>query len=75
MIQFEWKPITEIPTEHYEGNSAISPRYLVRCGNDEYGLPILGYAHYSFATNKWMNCYDATSRGVWVVEKWTDIKL
>ena len=30
-IDFEWKPITEIPTEHWEKNDAISPLYLVRC--------------------------------------------
>lgn len=32
MITFEWKPSSQIPTEHWDKNYAISPSYLVRCG-------------------------------------------
>lgn len=74
MITFEWKPSSEIPTEHWDRNDAISPSYLVRCGEKD-GKAILGYANYSFATNSWINCCSATERGIWVVEEWTDVKL
>lgn len=74
MINFEWKPISQIPTEHWEKNYAISPAYLVRCGQIK-GMAIIGYAHYSFVTNKWMLCHSATEPGVWDVEEWTDVKL
>lgn len=76
MIKFKWKPITEIPTEHYSGNYAISPRYLVKCnGITDDGLPIIGYARYSFAANKWMICFNAVQEGIWNVIAWTDVKL
>ena len=74
MIEFEWKPITEIPTEHWANNDAISPLYFVKCG-EKNGVPILGYSHYSFATKSWMECYQATELGVYKVTAWTDIKL
>ena len=75
-IDFEWKPITEIPTEHWEKNDAISPLYLVRCGEKD-GVSILGYSHYSFATNRWLDCYSTTDTDYDVIHKvteWTDIK-
>lgn len=76
MIEFEWKPITEIPTEHWSNNYAISPLYLVRCGKDENGLSIIGYSNYSFATKSWINCCSyATAPGIHKVTEWTDIKL
>ena len=80
MIQFEWKSASEIPTDHWEHNHAISPYYLVKCGYYD-GLPIIGYARYSYATNSWMKCYDAAVPGGKVglecfdVKEWTDIKL
>ena len=67
----KWKPCTEIPTEHWENNPAISPLYLVKCGSVN-GNPILGYAHYSYASNSWMECFNATERGIWKVLEWTD---
>ena len=73
-INFYWKPITEIPTEHWDRNDAISPLYLVRCGEKD-GVSILSYSHYSFATNKWMVCFQATENGIHEVTEWTDIKL
>ena len=74
-IDFEWKPITEIPTEHWDKNDAISPLYLVRCGEKD-GVSILGYSHYSFATKQWMDCYDTTDYGsIHKVTEWTDIKI
>ena len=75
MIEFEWKPITEIPTEHWANNYAISPLYLVRCGTNEDGLSVIGYSNYSFATKSWMYCYRATEAGAFKVTEWTDIKL
>lgn len=75
-ITFSWKPITEIPTEHWERNNAISPLYLVKCAGTTDGLqPIIGYTHYSFATNEWMPCFHATERGLWKVIAWSDVKL
>ena len=74
MITFEWKPSSQIPTEHWDRNDAISPSYLVRCGEKD-GKVVLGYANYSFVTNSWINCCSATERGVWEVEEWTDVKL
>ena len=74
MIEFEWKPTTEIPTEHWGRNYAISPLYLVRCG-EKNGVSILGYSNYSFATKSWMDCYRATEAGIHKVTEWTDIKL
>ena len=65
-INFPWKPITEIPTEHSERNDAISPRYLVRCGEED-GVSILGYSHYSFITNHWIDCCHATESGLYKV--------
>ena len=73
-IMFSWKPITEIPTEHYANNDALSPLYLVRCGEKD-GVSILGYSHYSFATKQWMDCFEATASGIHKVTEWTDIKL
>lgn len=76
-IEFEWKPITEIPTEHWDRNDAISPLYLVRCGEKD-GVSILGYSHYSFATNNWMPCYNTTNSDydtIYDVTEWTDIKI
>jgi hypothetical protein len=73
-INFPWKPITEIPTEHWANNYALSPMYLVRCG-EENGVSILGYSHYSFATKQWMDCYKATSSGIHKVTEWTNIKI
>lgn len=69
----KWKPYTEIPTEHWENNSSISPLYLVKCGSVN-GNPILGYAHYSYVSNSWMDCVHATERGIWKVLEWTDEK-
>lgn len=76
MIEFEWKSITEIPTEHWDKNNAISPRYLVKCKGKTYDdLPIIGYVSYSFVTNKWMSCWCCTSKYVHEVIAWSDIKL
>ena len=74
MITFEWKPTSEIPTEHWDRNDAISPSYLVRCGEIN-GRAILGYANYSYAANAWMSCYRTTEQGIWGVKEWTDVKL
>ena len=71
VIEIKWKPCTEIPTEHWENNPAISPLYLVKCGSVN-GNPILGYAHYSYVSNSWMECFHATEDGVWNVLEWTD---
>lgn len=76
MIEFEWKPIIEIPTEHWDKNPAISPRYLIKCeGCTDDGLPIIGYSRYSFAANRWMDCWNATEKGIWNVIAWSDIRL
>lgn len=76
MIEFEWKPITEIPTEHYSKNYSISPEYLVKCeGKTGDGLSIIGYSRYSFVTNSWMDCIYSVIPGVQKVIAWTDIKL
>lgn len=84
MIEFKWKPITEIPTEHWDGNQAISPRYLVKCEGQTYdGLPIIGYTHYSFVANKWIDCFNNTADCyncndecvMYKVIAWTDVKL
>lgn len=85
MIKFEWKPITEIPTEHWDKNTAISPRYLVKCDGNTYdGLPVIGYTHYNFATNEWMDCWCCTNpvicsteevKTLYKVIAWTDVKL
>ena len=69
-----WKSITEIPTEHWANNYALSPLYLVKCG-EKNGIAILGYSYYSFATKSWMECYCATEPGIHKVTEWTDIKL
>ena len=74
MIEFSWKPSSQIPTEHWKNNPAISPEYLVRCGEVD-GKAVLGYSRYSFATESWMNCYTATESGIWEVIEWTDVKL
>ena len=73
-IDFPWKPISEIPTEHWANNYSLSPIYLVRCG-EENGVSILGYSRYSFATKKWMDCYKATTSGIHTVTDWTNIKI
>lgn len=73
-IKFYWKSITEIPTEHWDKNDAISPLYLVRCGEED-GLSILGYSRYSFVAKRWMDCFDSTSNGIHKVTEWTDIKI
>lgn len=76
MNEITWKPISEIPTEHWDRNTAISPRYLVKCeGETKDGLPIIGYSNYSFALNRWMECWNATEKGIWNVIAWSDIKL
>ena len=69
--KIKWKPITEIPTEHWENNPAISPLYLVKCGSIN-GNSILGYTHYSYVSNSWMDCFHATEDGIWKVLEWTD---
>lgn len=74
-IEFSWKPITEIPTEHWANNYAISPLYLVRCGINKNGLSIIGYSNYSFVTKSWLECFQATAPGTHKVTEWTDIKL
>lgn len=74
-ISFEWKPITEIPTEHWDKNNAISPTYLVKCNGIIDGCQVIGYANYSFAVGKWMDCFRATEPGIWDVIAWTDVKL
>lgn len=74
MIEFKWKPITEIPTEHWVNNYAISPLYLVRCGENN-GVSILGYSNYSFVSKSWIECFQATAPGIHKVTEWTDIKL
>ena len=71
---FVWKPITEIPTEHYEKNDALSPLYLVRCGEKD-GVSIIGYSHYSYATNEWIDCFEATEPGVHKVTEWIDVLI
>ena len=73
-IEFKWKSINEIPTEHWKNNPAISPKYLVKCGSTN-GLSILGYTNYSYVTNSWIDCCCATEPGVWKVQEWTDIKI
>ena len=71
--EINWHPASEIPTEHWYKNYAISPRYFVRCkGNDYWGSPVFGYTSYSFAVNQWMVCYNATEEGMWEVEEWTE---
>lgn len=81
MIQFEWKPASEIPSERWERNSSVSPQYLVKCGYTEDRISIIGYARYSYASKSWMSCYDfipkigpSTWFGKEVIE-WTDKKL
>lgn len=71
---FTWKSINEIPTKHWERNYNISPLYLVRCGEKD-GVSILGYSRYSFKTNHWIDCCNATASGVHKVTEWTDIKI
>lgn len=73
-IEFYWKPITEIPTEHWDRNNAISPLYLVRCGEKD-GISIIGYSCYSYVTNSWMDCFNATFPGIHKVTEWTDVKI
>lgn len=73
-IEFSWKPITEIPTEHWDRNYFVSPAYLVRCGEKD-GRSILGYSHYSFAGDCWIDCFVATEPGTYKVTEWTDIKI
>ena len=73
-IEVIWRPISDIPTEHWDKNDAISPLYLVRCG-EKNGVPILGYSNYSFVTKSWMNCFQATEQGVHKVTEWTDVML
>lgn len=73
-IEFHWKPATEIPTEHWERNHAISPLYLVKCGIKN-GVSVVGYTRYSFVGKCWMDCYNATEEGLWKVQAWTDVKL
>jgi len=34
-IEFGWKSITEIPTEHWVRNYNISPLYLVKCAEKD----------------------------------------
>lgn len=71
--EINWHPASEPPTEHWENNHAISPRYFVRCkGTDYWGSPIFGFTSYSFAMNRWMMCFDATEEGMWEVEEWTE---
>lgn len=77
IIEFSWKSITEIPTEHWDKNDAISPLYLVRCGEKD-GVSILGYSHYSFVAKCWLDCYSTTDTNYDVIHKvteWTDIKI
>ena len=71
---FYWKSITEIPTEHWDKNDAISPLYLVRCG-ERNGVSILGYSHYSYTTKQWMDCFNSTEQGIHKVTEWTDIQI
>jgi hypothetical protein len=73
-IEFSWKPITEIPTEHWDRNDAISPKYLVKCG-EENGVSILGYSNYSFIGNCWIDVCRATHKGIHKVTEWTDVKI
>lgn len=73
--KIQWKSIIEIPTEHWANNHAISPKYLVKCGYDNEGNPILGYSNYSFVTNKWIDCFNATEDGIHEVIEWTDVKF
>ena len=74
-ITFTWKPITEIPTEHWERNDAVSPVYFVKCNGTVDGQSIIGYSRYSFATQRWMKCFNATEPGIWDVIAWTDVKI
>ena len=70
-----WKPITEIPTEHWDKNEAISPLYLVRCGTLN-GVSVLGYSNYSFVTKEWIPVAQTTAfGGVREVTEWTDLKI
>lgn len=71
---FTWKPITEIPTEHWANNYAISPLYMVRCG-EKNGVSVIGYSRYSFARKQWIDCSNATEMGVHKVTEWTDVKI
>jgi hypothetical protein len=73
-MDFKWKPITEIPTEHWDRNEALSPLYMVKCGEIN-GISVIGYSNYSYAVNEWMDCYKATEPGIWKVTGWTDIKI
>ena len=77
MSEFIWKPISEIPTEHWNKNPAISPLYLVKCNGmmRDSEQPIIGYSRYSFATNQWMDCVYAIQSGVWNVVAWSNIRL
>ena len=73
--EFYWKPITEVPTERWEKNHCLSPSYLVKCGTNKYGLSIIGYTHFSYVTNEWIDCLFATEEGAWKVQAWTDVKI
>lgn len=74
MNTFPWKPITEIPTKHWERNDSISPLYLVRCGEKD-GISVLGYSYYSYVTNSWIDCCNATFPGIHKVTEWSDVKI
>lgn len=74
-MELIWKPKTEIPTDHWEHNPAVSADYLVKCGYDKDGNAIIGYTRYSHASNCWMKCFRATERGVFDVQEWSDVKL
>lgn len=74
-MELIWKPKTEIPTDHWEHNPAISADYLVKCGYNEDGNAIIGYTRYSHACNCWMKCYRATEPGIFDVQEWSDVKL
>lgn len=67
-----WKPASEIPTVRWEHNNSISPLYLVKCEGNQEGKPIIGYARYSFATDRWMDCIHTTGDGIFKVIEWLD---
>lgn len=73
-MELIWKSKTEIPTDHWEHNPAVSSEYLVKCGYKD-GKAIIGYTRYSHASNCWMKCYQASERGIFDVQEWSDIKL
>ena len=75
-----WKPASEIPTEHWDRNHAISPEYIVLCeGKSGYdnNLPVIGISRYSFYVNDWVGCCNhiGTPETILKVVAWTEDKF